>query len=80
MKNIGTYEAKAHLSKLLERVEKGEQFTVTRHGAPIARLVPPERSAKMTAADAAMELKKLRKGRTLGGLSLRSMIEEGRRF
>lgn len=80
MKNIGTYEAKAHLSKLLERVEKGEQFTITRHGAPIARLSPPESVSKMSAADAALELKKLRKNHTLGGLSLRSMIEEGRRF
>ena len=80
MTSVGTYEAKAHLSKLLERVEKGEQFTITRHGVPIARLVPPDRAAKMAAGAAVAELKKLRKNCTLGGLSLRSMIEEGRRF
>ena len=80
MTHIGTYEAKAHLSKLLERVEKGEQFTITRHGVPVARLVPPGNAATMGAADAVAELKKLRKQCTLGGLPLRSMIEEGRRF
>ena len=80
MNSVGTYEAKAHLSKLLERVEKGEQFIITRHGVPIARLVPPENARKMTAGDAVAELKKMRKNRTLGGLTLRSMIGEGRRF
>ena len=54
MNSVGTYEAKAHLSKLLERVEKGEQFIITRHGVPIARLVPPENARKMTAGSVAM--------------------------
>ena len=80
MNSVGTYEAKAHLSKLLERVEKGEQFMITRHGIPVARLIPPDRAAKMAASDAVAELKKLRKNCTLGGLPLRSMIEDGRRF
>ena len=80
MNNVGTYEAKAHLSQLLERVEKGEQFTITRHGVPVARLVPTDNPAKMSADDAVAELKKMRKKCTLGGLSIRSMIEEGRRY
>jgi prevent-host-death family protein len=37
---IGAYEAKAKLSELLDRVEQGEQIVITRHGKPIARLVP----------------------------------------
>ena len=37
---IGSFEAKTHLSMLLEKVEKGESFTITRHGKPVARLVP----------------------------------------
>jgi prevent-host-death family protein len=36
---IGTSEAKAHLSELLERVQKGEDITITRHGVAVARLV-----------------------------------------
>ena len=37
---IGSFEAKTHLSSLLEKVEQGETFTITRHGTPVARLVP----------------------------------------
>ncbi len=37
---IGAFEAKTHLSELLARVEAGEQVTITKHGRPVARLVP----------------------------------------
>lgn len=33
-------EAKTHISALLDKVEKGEEVTITRHGKPVARLVP----------------------------------------
>lgn len=42
METVGAFDAKTHLSSLLERVEKGERFTITRHGKPIAQLVPVE--------------------------------------
>ena len=37
---IGAYEAKTHLSELLEKVEAGEEITITKHGVPVAKLVP----------------------------------------
>lgn len=37
---VNVYEAKTHLSKLLARVEDGEEITIARHGRPVARLVP----------------------------------------
>jgi prevent-host-death family protein len=37
---VGAYEAKTHLSALLDRVERGETVTITRKGRPVARLVP----------------------------------------
>ena len=40
METIGAFEAKTHLSTLLERVSKGEKITITRHGTPAAMLVP----------------------------------------
>ena len=40
MQRIGAYEAKTHLPRLLDRVERGESLTITRHGKPVARLVP----------------------------------------
>ncbi|MEO8541477.1 MAG: type II toxin-antitoxin system prevent-host-death family antitoxin, partial [bacterium] len=38
MKTVGVYEAKTHLTKLLDEVERGECVTITRHGKPIATL------------------------------------------
>ena len=40
MAEIGAYDAKTHLPKLLERVERGESFVITRHGRPVAALTP----------------------------------------
>ncbi len=40
MKTIGSFEAKTHLPKLLDRVANGETITITKHGVPVARLVP----------------------------------------
>jgi prevent-host-death family protein len=43
METVGAFDAKTHLSALLERVEKGETFVITRHGRPVAQLSPVER-------------------------------------
>jgi prevent-host-death family protein len=40
---VNVYEAKTHLSRLLERVEAGEEIVIARNGRPIARLVPTQR-------------------------------------
>lgn len=42
MPNVGAYEAKTHLPRLLDRVSRGESLTITRRGRPVARLVPVE--------------------------------------
>ena len=78
MKEVGSYEAKTHLAHLLEEVERGEVIVITRHGHPVARLVPvsPERTSVADVADA---LREARAGVTLGGLSIRELIDEGRR-
>ena len=80
MATVGSYEAKTHLPSLLARVAKGEQITITRHGVPIARLVPVVAGQGLGTAEAIQEMRRLRKGRKLGDLSVREMIEEGRRF
>ena len=46
METMGSGEAKTHLPRLLDRVERGETFTITRQGVPIARLVPIEEQPK----------------------------------
>jgi len=45
-------EAKAKLSDLVERVQRGEEVTITRHGKPIAKLVPAQRTGKSGRAEA----------------------------
>jgi prevent-host-death family protein len=40
---VNVYEAKTHLSRLLERVEAGEEIIIARNGRPVARLVPTQR-------------------------------------
>ena len=42
MKHVGIFEAKTHLSSLLEEVEKGGEIVITRHGKPVAKLVRAE--------------------------------------
>ncbi|MGC1781609.1 MAG: type II toxin-antitoxin system prevent-host-death family antitoxin [Acidobacteriaceae bacterium] len=78
---VGSFEAKTHLSALLERVEKGEQITITRRGVPVAMLAPlPSRPRKQRKQIIA-ELKKFGRGRSLpSGITVRDLIEEGRRF
>ena len=60
MGTVGAYEAKTHLSRLLERVAKGETITITKHGVPVAVLGPPPSERRMTpeeAMDALIELR-----------------------
>jgi len=77
-KEIGAYAAKTHLAALLERVARGERFTITRHGRPIARLVPIERTAPDRRREAAERLKRFREEHTLD-VPVRQLIDEGRR-
>jgi prevent-host-death family protein len=79
MKTVGTFEAKTHLSALLEQVERGEEITITRHGRAVARLVPVGAVSKDRLASTVARLKGFRRGRRLGALSVKSLIEEGRR-
>jgi prevent-host-death family protein len=79
METVGAYEAKTHLPKLLERVSKGERITITKHGVPVAVLQPPLASRKAEPKKVITELREFRKKYTLKGLSIRDMIEEGRR-
>ena len=79
METVGAYEAKTHLSKLLERVMKGERITITKHGVPVAILQPPLPLRKTEPRKVIAELRKFREKHTLKGLSIRDMIEEGRR-
>ena len=77
--HIGTFEAKTYLTRLLDRVASGEQITITRHGTPIARLVPVKPTSSRQIWETIAKLKQFSKGQTLGGLKVKDLIEEGRR-
>lgn len=79
MEMIGAYEAKTHLPKLLERVTKGEHITISKHGIPIAVLRPYDLRKSSNLKSVIVELRKFREGKNLEGVSIREMIEEGRR-
>ena len=77
---VGAYEAKTHLSELLERVEAGEEITITKHCTPIARLVPVKKEASPEERLAAIErIQKLALALSLDGLKVKDLIREGRR-
>jgi len=79
MPQVGAYEAKTHLAQLLERVARGETFTITKHGQPVAVLGPVRPAPDVTVEDAVNRLRSGRKGRTLAGTAIRELIDEGRR-
>jgi antitoxin (DNA-binding transcriptional repressor) of toxin-antitoxin stability system len=81
MTSVGSYAAKTHLPKLLERVAQGERIVITRRGVPVAMLTQPPRPAAQDVRGVLTQLKALRRGNTLGTRSsVRDLIEEGRRF
>ena len=79
MTEVGVYEAKTRLPKLLRQVAKGRRITITRHGVPVAMLVPADRGHTRPIEQAIAELQAFGKGRRLGRMSLRAMIAHGRR-
>ena len=79
MFTVGAYEAKTHLPRLLERVRNGECITITKHGVPVATLVPAEGMPNRPVEQTVSALRRFRRGRRLDGLVLGDLIGEGRR-
>lgn len=79
MKEVAALEAQTKLAELLDLVEAGEEVLITRQGEPVARLTPAERApSRERRQQAAAALRQHRQGVTLGGLDLKTMIDEGR--
>ena len=80
MRTVGAYEAKTHLAELLDAVGRGEHISITRKGIPVAELVPIPGSGGANVREAVEIIRKIGKGLSLGGSTLRELIDEGRRF
>ena len=78
MEDVGLFEAKTHLSELVERAEKGERIRITRRGAPVAVLGPLPRARERSAREVVAHIREVRRGSRLGEVSIRELIEEGR--
>jgi prevent-host-death family protein len=81
MDSVGAFEAKTHLSALLDRVRRGETITITKHGVPAAMLVPVEETgSKPTHQEVVEGMRALRKRIKPDSMSVREMVNVGRRF
>jgi prevent-host-death family protein len=83
MKSVGSYEAKTHLPRLLSQVQRGETFTITKRGKPVAVLSPAHQVSQRDVQTVIAEFRAYSKeqARKHGSLSVREikeMIEEGR--
>jgi prevent-host-death family protein len=80
MRSVGAYEAKTHLSDLLDEVSRGARISITKNGVPVAVMVPPSSRGREDVAETIRKIREHRKGITLGKKSsIRELIETGRR-
>ena len=83
MTTMGFYEARTHLSEVLDRVAKGGKVLITRRGKPAALIGPPPTDDRQDVRQVVKEMLAFRdrEGPTLGGqVTIRQLIDEGRRF
>ena len=79
MREIGAFEAKNKLGQLLDRVERGEEIVITRHGRPVAKIVRAGPGFDREAARRIVSsLRKASRGAKLRGLKIKNLISEGR--
>ena len=80
MQSVGGCDAKNRRTALLDEVEAGREVLITRRGRPVARLVPAgDGFDRVKARRAAAGLRLASRGQTLGGISIRELVGEGRR-
>lgn len=81
MVEVGTYEAKARLSELIDKAEAGETVIITRHGRRVARLVPePELHRNRVRETVALMLRERDAREPVSTADILAMRDEGRRF
>ena len=74
---VSAYDAKTHLPKLLERAAHGERFVITRHGKPVAQLIPFEGGDAAAIAEAIAKVASVRARLARKGVSLADALQGG---
>jgi prevent-host-death family protein len=76
---VSSFDAKTHLSQLIQDVEKGKSITITRRGKPVARLVPVQEENETPVEYIVEELASVRR-RIKGVFDVKKLIKEGRKY
>lgn len=76
---IGSFDAKARLSELLREVRRGQRFTITLRGRPVADLVPSDSATSQDIHAAIEAMRSIRKVRGVSEETVAEWIAEGRR-
>lgn len=81
MTTFGVFDAKTRFSELIAGVEGGESVVITKHGKPVAKIIPYEEPRDRESIQRAIEgLKAFGRAHPRGDLSIRQLVDEGRRF
>jgi prevent-host-death family protein len=80
LQKVSAFEAKTKLSELLRETEQGGSFVICRRGKEVARLVPPAKEKQQIDLKQVLSSFREIRGRIPGRVSIRELIEEGRRF
>jgi prevent-host-death family protein len=81
VRKVGMFEAKTHFSALVEEVRNGGEIEITKRGLTVARMIPTRQPLDQAAAQRAIaRWEKLREGVSLGGLKIKDLINEGRKY
>lgn len=81
MQIVGAFKAKTHLAQLLDQVEAGEKIMITRHGEPVAMLVPAKPAPEQEQIRQLIaEIRATRTGTTLEGATVKELVNEGRKY
>jgi len=76
---VTSFEAKTHLSKLLEYTSQGREFLITRRGKPIARLIPVETNQSKSLTEV-LNLARAFRNQTRKSVSILSLRDKGRKY
>ena len=77
---IGTFDAKTHLSQLLEEVRNGNKITITKRGKPIARLIHFRKEKKHESIKEILETFDSIRESVKGKVNIKTYIAEGRKY
>lgn len=80
MITVGAFEAKTHLSALLDKVEAGEEVLITRHGKPVARLTAQTEAKTRKTDDLLARINEVANRSTLKPYSWKELRDAGRKY